>query len=86
VGISPKARNIQDTIHKPHEAQEERPHVDDALALLRRGNKIAMGANIETKCRAEIEKKTIQRLPHLGILPISSHQTQTVLWMPRSAC
>jgi hypothetical protein len=54
-------------------------------ALLRRGNKILMGANMETKCGAEMEGKAIQRLPHLGIHPISSHQTQTLLWMPRSA-
>jgi hypothetical protein len=26
------------------------------------------------------------RLPHLGIHPTYSHQTQTLLWMPRSAC
>jgi hypothetical protein len=28
----------------------------------------------------------IQRLSHLGIHPIYSHQTQTLLWMSRSAC
>jgi hypothetical protein len=35
---------------------------------------------------SETERKAIQRLPHLGIHPIYSHQTQTLLWMPRSAC
>ena len=39
--------------------------------LLRKGNKILTGANKETKCRAEIEGKAIQRLSHLGI-----YQTQ----------
>ena len=58
----------------------------DASVLLRRGNKIFTGGNMETKCGAETEGKAIQRLPHLGIHPIYSHQTQTLLLMPRSAC
>ena len=41
---------------------------------------------METKCGAETEGKTIQRLPHLGINFIYSHQTQILLWMPGSAC
>jgi hypothetical protein len=36
----------------------------------------------ETKCGAETEGMTIQRLPHLGIHTINNHQTQTLLWMP----
>jgi hypothetical protein len=40
-----------------------------ASVLLRRGNKILMGANMETKCEAESEGKAIQRLPNLGIHP-----------------
>jgi hypothetical protein len=51
----------------------------DTLVLLRKGNKIPMGGDTETKCGAETEGKTIQRLPHLGIHPIYSHQTQTLL-------
>ena len=43
-----------------------------ALVLLRKGNKILMGANMETKCRAETEGKDIQRLPLLGIYPLNS--------------
>jgi hypothetical protein len=39
VDISPKAPNTQDTIHRPHEAQEEDQSVD-ASVLLRKGNKI----------------------------------------------
>jgi hypothetical protein len=55
------------------------------LVLLRKGNKILMGANTETKCGAETEGKAVQRLSHLGIHPIYSHQTQTLLWMSTSA-
>jgi hypothetical protein len=42
----------------------------DASVLLRRENKIFTGENMDTKCRAETEGKSIQRLPHLGIHPI----------------
>jgi hypothetical protein len=38
------------------------------------------------KYQAETEGKAIQRLSHLGIHPIFSCQTQTLLWMPRNAC
>jgi hypothetical protein len=44
----------------------------DTSVLLRRGNKIPMGRDTETKFRAETEGKAIQRLPHLGIYPIYS--------------
>jgi hypothetical protein len=37
-----------------------------ASVLLRRGNKILTGGNIETKCGAETELNAIQRLTHLG--------------------
>jgi hypothetical protein len=55
-----------------------------ASVLLRRVNKILTGANMETKYGAETEEKAIQRLSHLGIYPIYSHQTQTLLWRSRS--
>jgi hypothetical protein len=42
--------------------------------------------NTGTKSGAETEGKAIQRMPHLGLHPICSHQTQTLLGMPRSAC
>ena len=57
-----------------------------AVILLRMVNKILMYANKETKCGAETEGKAIQRLPALGIQPIYSHPTQTLLGMPRSLC
>jgi hypothetical protein len=53
----------------------------DTLILLRRENKIPMEGVTETKCGAETEGMTIQRLPHLGIYSIYSHQTQTLLQM-----
>jgi hypothetical protein len=58
----------------------------DTLILLRRGNKIPIGGDTETKCGAETEGKAIQRLTYLGIHLIFSHKTQTLLWMPTSAC
>jgi hypothetical protein len=47
----------------------------DASVLLRRMSKILTGGNMETKYGTETEGKTIQRLPHLGIHPVYSHQT-----------
>jgi hypothetical protein len=47
---------------------------------------ILTGGNIEIKCGAETEGKAIQRLPHMGIHPIYSHQAQTLWWMPGSTC
>jgi hypothetical protein len=58
----------------------------DTSVLLGGGNKISMEGVTETKCRVETEGKFIQRLPHLGIHLIYSHQTQTLLWIPTSAC
>jgi hypothetical protein len=51
----------------------------DTLIFLRRGNKIPMKGVTKTKCEAEPEGMTIQRLPHLGIHPINNHQDQTLL-------
>jgi len=44
-------------------------------SILRMGNKIPMEGVTETKFGAEMEERTIQRLPHLGIHPIYNHQT-----------
>jgi hypothetical protein len=66
---------IQFTQHiKPKKKEDQNV---DASVLLRRGNKILTGGNMETKCGAETEGKSIQRLPHLGIHLIYSHET----WM-----
>jgi hypothetical protein len=59
-------------------------HSVDTSVILRRGIKIPMGG--DPKFGVETEGKAIQRLPHLGTHPIYSHQTQTQLWMPTSAC
>jgi hypothetical protein len=53
----------------------------DTSILLRRENKIPMERVTETKCGAETEGMNNQRLPHLGIHPISNHQTQALLPM-----
>jgi hypothetical protein len=42
----------------------------DTSILLRRGNKLPMEG--VTKCRAETEGMTIQRLPHLGPIPYTT--------------
>jgi hypothetical protein len=36
----------------------------------------------ETKCEAETEGMSIQRVPLLGMHPINNQQNQTLLWMP----
>jgi hypothetical protein len=51
----------------------------DTSFLLRMGNKIPMEGVTETKFEAEMEGRTIQRLPYLEIHPINNHQTQTLL-------
>ena len=58
----------------------------DILSLLRRGNKIPIEGVTETKFGADTEGWTIQRLPHLGIHPIISQQTQALLHMPARFC
>jgi hypothetical protein len=50
------------------------------------GEQIIKRGNMDTKCGAETEGKTIQRLPHMEIDPIYSHQTWKLLWMPGSVC
>jgi hypothetical protein len=50
--------------------------------LLRMGNKISMEGVTETKFRAEMEGRTIQRQLHPVFHPINNHQTQTLLHMP----
>jgi hypothetical protein len=58
----------------------------DTSSLFRMGNKIPMEGVTETKFAAEIEGRTIQRLPHPGIYTIISHQMQTLLHMPARFC
>jgi hypothetical protein len=58
----------------------------DTSFLLRMGNKIPMKGVTETKFGADMEGRTIQRLPHLEIHPINSHQMQTLFHMPARFC
>jgi hypothetical protein len=58
----------------------------DTLFLLRMGSKIPMEGVTETRFRAKSEGRTIQRLLHLGIHPIKTHQTQTLLNIPKRVC
>jgi hypothetical protein len=50
----------------------------DTFPLLRIGNKTPMEGVTETQFGAETKGWIIQRLPHSGIHPIISHQTQTL--------
>jgi hypothetical protein len=47
----------------------------DTSFLLRIGNKIPMEGVTVTTFGAKMKAWTIQRLPHMGIHPIISHQT-----------
>ena len=58
----------------------------DTSFLLRMGNKIPMEGVTKTKFGAEMEGRTIQRLPHLGIRPIYNNQAQTLLHMAERFC
>jgi hypothetical protein len=75
---------IQYTDHMKLKKKEDQSV--DVLVLLRRRSKILTGANTMTKYRAKTERKAIQKLPHLGIHSIYSHQTQTLFQMPRRSC
>jgi hypothetical protein len=73
VDISQKLgiHKIQFTDHMKLKKKEDQSV--DASVLLRRGNKILKGRNMETKCEAKTVEKIIQRLPHPGIQPIYRH-------------
>ena len=58
----------------------------DTLFLLKIGNKIPMYGVTETKFGAKTKGWSIQRLPHPGIHPIISPQTQTLLHRPARFC
>jgi hypothetical protein len=60
VGISPEAQNIQGTILKTHDTQDEgRPNYGYFGPSLN-GEEDTHGGIIETKCGAETEGKAIQ--------------------------
>ena len=73
--ISPKG--IPKSQLKDHMRPKRKEDLNvDASVLFRRVNKILTGRNMETKCGAETEGKSIQRLPQQGIHPIYIHQTR----------
>ena len=85
--LSPSLKKLLGILKKPSTElmklkKKEYQNVDTSV-LLRRENKILMGKNTGTKSGAETQGKAIQRLPHLGIHPICSHQTQTPLLMSK---
>ena len=65
--------------------KKEDQSVDNSF-LPRMGNKIPLEGVTETKFGAKTKGWTMHRLPHLGIHPINSHQTQTLLHMPVRFC
>jgi hypothetical protein len=85
VNLAQKLRipKIQFTDHMKLKKKEDQS-VDTSMILLRKGTKVPLWR--DTKCGAETEGKTIQKLHYLGIHPIYSYQTKTLLWMPKSAC
>jgi hypothetical protein len=75
---------IQFVKHKKIKKREDQ-RVDTSF-LLRVGNKIPMKGLTETKFGAKMKGWTIRRISYLGIHPIISHQTQTLLHMPARFC
>ena len=55
--IKPEIRNTQESIHRLHEAQEEGRPKCGYFSFLRKGIKIPMGGDTETKIGAESEGK-----------------------------
>jgi hypothetical protein len=81
VNISPEAWNTQDTSHKTHETQEGEPKCGYFNPSYKR-EQYTMEGVTETKCGAETERMTIQKLPHRGIYPINNNQTQKICVPP----
>ena len=72
----PRIPKIQFAKHKKIKEKEDQ-HVDTSF-LPRIGNKIPTEGVTETKFGAKTKEWTIQRLPHPGVHPIISHQSQTL--------
>ena len=58
----------------------------DTTPLLRIWNRTPMEEVTETKFGAQSKRWTIQRLPHLGVHSIISHQIQTLFHTPARFC
>ena len=79
-----ESSKIQFAKHKKIKKREDQ-WVDTSF-LLRIGNYITMKGVTETKFGAKRKEWTMQRIPHPGIHPIISHQTQTLLHIPERFC
>ena len=62
-------------MHRPHEAQEEDQSVDISV-LLRKGIKLSIGGDTETKCGAETEGKTTV-FKHMVSFPLQTQIAST---------
>jgi hypothetical protein len=82
VDISLEIYKTQDTICKHKKIKKREDQRVDTSFLLRIGNRMPMKGVIESKFGAKVKGWTIKRLPHPGINPIISHQTQRLLHMP----
>jgi hypothetical protein len=60
LNISPEVWNIQDTIHRPHEAHEEGRAQCRYFSPSKKELRIPMGGDTETKFGAETEGKNIK--------------------------
>jgi hypothetical protein len=56
--------------------KKKEDHTVGSSILLRKGNKILMGANTEKKYGAETEGKAFQTLPHLGSIPYTETKSR----------
>jgi hypothetical protein len=79
----PRIPKIQLLKHKKIKKEDQ---LVDTSFLPRIGNKISMEGVSETKFGAKMKGWTIQRLPHPGVHPIISHQTQTLLHTQARFC
>ena len=79
----PRIPKIQFPKHKKIKKEDQSMGIS---FLPRIGNKISMEGVTETKFGAKTKGWTNQRLPHPGIHPIVSHQTQTILHMLARFC
>jgi hypothetical protein len=83
---SPRKKQKNEIKTRNHKKIKKEDQRVDTSFLPRIGNKISKEGLAETKFGAKRKKWTIQRLPHLGIHPIISHQTQTLLHTSARFC
>jgi hypothetical protein len=79
----PRIPKIQLAKHK--KIKKEDQHMDTSFLPIM-GNKISMEGVAEINFGSKMKGWTIQRLPNLGVHPIISHQTQTLVRMPARVC